>query len=162
MTRLCEWTMKNIWRKLMGRSAAVADDTQPFERDRYPPDDLLAQLARQQPVQVANGRELTFQAEPDEFLALLPDAGGSCSREAFQLLRDVLGQLREMDNLVQESCEKEFARSSLARKNFALHLGYIEFAGANAVLIYYGTRVNTSWSAEFARAANGTWQPLNF
>ncbi len=135
---------------------------QPFPRDRYDPEDLIRQLLRQQPRPVTGGWEFAFQTEPGEITAVLPDRDGTWSGEDFDLLRDVLGQIREMDNLVQDSCEKEHERSKLALRDFLLAIGHIDPTEPVVSLCYYGTGVNTVWDARFSRDTAEKWQPLNF
>jgi hypothetical protein len=151
-----------------GAKATCAENQcRSFARDRYDPDDLLKQFAQQQPRWLIETWEWELEAEIGEIVITLPDAGGTPSPTAHGFLVEVLRHLRELDNLVQTSCEAECARTLLNPANYELALGWVTLLEENlseqiVTLSYYGVSVNTCWDAKFQRDAAGAWRSMNF
>lgn len=141
-----------------------------FRRDRYDPDDLLRQLQEQfAPAQEGDAcyryefENNTGWEDVDYFEAYLP-AGSEEHSRAREILASLLADIRRLDNLVQGSCEKEGVKNRQLLDAYELHLGHINLTGDlnRPRLQYFGSRVNTDWSAEFQQDENGVWQKVNF
>lgn len=90
-------------------------NTMTLRRNRYVPALLLAQLDGQIPSRDGDEWCLRFtcpdeQKDLDEFLAYLPQSQLEQPR-AITVVRDFLSQISKLDNLVQDSCEEEWARA---------------------------------------------------
>ncbi len=138
-----------------------------FARDRYDPGDLLKQFAQQQPQSLLGAWEWELETDLGEISITLPDANGTPAQEEQAFLREVLGQIRALDNLVQQSCEEDCVRTGLGPENCDLAIGWVCIENQNLIeqtlaLTYYGLRVNTEWDAKFKRDAAGIWRPVNF
>lgn len=83
------------------------------------------------------------------------------SATGIEAARNALADITRLDDLVQDSNERECTRSGLHESNFDLYLAYIEVQGDELVLGYYGAKVNTEWDAKFS-LKNGKWEKTNF
>ncbi|WP_395749462.1 hypothetical protein [Prosthecobacter sp.] len=149
------------------RGTGMANQFVRMPRDRYDPDDLLKQVAQQQPRPVGGMWELELENDLCEIGITLPGASGAPDPEAKAFLVEVLRQVRTLDNLVQLSCEQECVRTGLGSENYELAISWVfvgpeNLAEQTLALTYYGMCVNTEWDAKFKRDASGTWQPVNF
>jgi hypothetical protein len=138
-----------------------------FARDRYDPGDLMKQFAQQKPRPVCGAWEWELETELGEIGITLPDANGAPAHDEQAFFVEVLGQVRALDNLVQQSCEQECVRTGLGPENYELAIGWVCIENKSLIeqtlaLTYYGLRVNTSWDAKFKQDAAGIWQPVNF
>ena len=78
------------------------------------------------------------------------------------MARSALSQIRELDNLVQDSCESEYRKSNFHVRNYLLYLAIIEIKEDIVSFRYYGERVNTEWGAIFREDQKGIWKKVNF
>lgn len=137
-----------------------------LRRNRYDPVSILAQLDGQVPSRDGDEWCLRFSCpggDPDvhEFLAYLPPSPADFPR-TITVLRDFLARISLLDNLVQDSCENECAKSHYAISNYKLHIAYITPGDDTVSVEYFGTIVNTQWTAIFRRAPSGEWRKDNF
>lgn len=150
-------------RLLQARLSLDCRDDSPIEleRDRYDPADLETQLMKQTPELEGDTWTYSFVGREPEFGVSLQNEGGTISELASKRLRQVLQDLRELDNAVQESCEREAAASTRHLNNFKLDMRFIDLTGPTTKMLYYGTYVNTEWEALFTYE-DGKWKRLNF
>ena len=137
-----------------------------LKRNRYNSEELLRQLSEQEPTR--DGDEWCFvfkcyedDSDLDGFVACIPE-DRTKHKAARELLISLLQSIDRLDNSVQDSCEKEASKSPYSIENYMLHIGCIDLTGDRVRFRYYGTKVNTEWSAEFERDQNGNWQKTNF
>lgn len=71
--------------------------------------------------------------------------------------RALMSKIGSIDNLVQESCAAECARTGLHPENCASILAYVTLSADKARLRYFGAVVNTEWD-ELAELRNGNWE----
>jgi len=97
--------------------------------------------------------------ELDDFQVMWGD-GTEVSLNIPPLLLQAVSDLSVLDNLVQDSCESEFKGSNYALENYMLHIAYVTIAGDEVHVHYYGSKVNTEWTAKFSLDSN-KWNMLN-
>jgi hypothetical protein len=144
----------------------VAATPMKLRRNRYDPTLLLAQLDGQVPSRDADEWCLRFtcphdQKDVDDFLVYLPKSQAEQPR-AIALVREFVSQISKLDNLVQDSCEDEWARGTFEISTYKLHIAYMTPADDQVSVEYFGTIVNTQWTAVFKRAPSGEWEKANF
>ncbi|MGV3661953.1 MAG: hypothetical protein ACO1TE_17345 [Prosthecobacter sp.] len=140
-----------------------------LRRDRYDPEDLLRQLQEQfSPAQGDDCWRYEFENntgwdDVDGFEAYLP-AGPEQHMLTRKTLASLLADIRRLDNLVQDSCEKNGDKNWQHLDGCQLHLSHINLTGNlnRPRLCYFGSLVNTDWDAEFEKDENGVWQKVNF
>jgi len=104
----------------------------------------------------------SFVANEQEIEIYFPHRDGVIDEEYFQKCRRLLEKITELDNLVQYSCEEEYAKSSFHVRDFMLYLAMIEIGEEEVALRYFGQIVNTEWDAIFKEQGNGNWVKVNF
>ena len=98
----------------------------------------------------------------DEFAIYFPSTENKPSADELSVARKLCSHIGELDNLVQESCESEAKRNDGNPKDYALYLAFAEIDAQDVRLEYYGTFVNTQWSAMFRLCDAGNWIKTNF
>jgi hypothetical protein len=135
-----------------------------FPRNRYDPDEFLRGY-NNSPVQFDGGTwcvSFTItHPDSDEMTIWFPGTvrPDEC---ALRLGREICVKIAQLDNLVQDSCESEFQTYKHDVTNYDLYLAYIKITESTASLEYFGTIVNTQWTAVFKRNESGDWLPENF
>lgn len=132
-----------------------------FPRDRYCPDAFVSAFESSTAITNADppyysfaiGDEIIEVHFPERFMEDL-------TPEDLSLARSALQNVRAMDNLVQETCERNFNRSEYDASQFLFRIAYFEIRGGGAAIRYWGTAVNTEWEATFAPTATGVWRPI--
>ena len=98
----------------------------------------------------------------DEFAIYFPACESEPSATMLSTARNLCSHIADLDNLVQESCESEAIRNEGTPKDYALYIAYAEIETRSASIEYYGTHVNTQWSAKFRLCDDGSWVKTNF
>ena len=83
--------------------------------------------------------------DDDEFSIEFRVTSGMVDESLVEAARDLLMNVREIDNKVQAACAAECRASRLHPRNFESALAYITITKAYALLHYFGTGVNTEW-----------------
>ena len=78
------------------------------------------------------------------------------------LARLLCSRITELDNLVQDSNEIECERNGHKPEDYDLYLAYAKVEEKSVELEYFGTHVNTQWTAQFSVQADGHWKKANF
>jgi hypothetical protein len=159
------------------------DQTNLFERNRYDSSAAVKAFDSSRTskgvVSIREGRFSLFEVDYEidgEKLEIYFSPPGEVPEERIQFARDVCVHLTEFDNLVQQSCEREFEASPPndsyleylrrfklpAQAAHAVHLAYLIVDNNVVKLHYYGTFVNAEWDAIFQRGDTGRWQKVNF
>ena len=127
-------------------------------RHRYDAASLLAQLDGQAPSRDGSEWCLRFAAGPDVdgFLAYLPPVPADW-HEAIAVVRAFLAHLPRLDDDVQYECERDHARGGYRIENVMLEVAYLTVEGDTVEVEYFGTAVNTQWTAVYRRGALGEW-----
>lgn len=100
--------------------------------------------------------------ENDEMLIYFPGCTDELPPDLLQLARQTCMRITQLDNLVQDSCEDEWHRCGLDLDAYDLHLAYIQIEAELVSLEYYGTKVNTQWTAKFRPSTSESWTKANF
>jgi hypothetical protein len=133
-----------------------------FLRNRYSSDELLS-LFEQAEMQEVQGESFkSIEVNGEELEIYFPNKDEEVKSEHISRARSILDNIKELDNLVQDSCEAEYQKSNFHVRNFMLYLAIIEIKETEVLLRYYGERVNTEWGAVFRENDNGTWEKVNF
>jgi hypothetical protein len=136
-----------------------------FPRNRYDSSAFVERLDSAQLDREGEAPCITFpitSAENDEMSIYFTGCTGDPPPELMQLARETCQRIAELDNLVQDSCEHDFRESGFGVEPFLLYLAHIEIEADLVRLEYYGTIVNTQWSAEFRPGNGEQWTKLNF
>lgn len=133
-----------------------------FPRNRYHSDLMLSLFESSDIKECSGDYYKAFEMHGEEFEIYFPHTEGVIDEKYFQKARRLLGHIKELDNLVQDSCEEEFIKSKIDVRNFLLYLAIIEVGKDEVALRYYGKRVNTEWNAIFTEESNGSWVKVNF
>ena len=133
-------------------------------RDRYDPDDLLSQLARQQAGK--DGREWCFRFESydpamdnDDFIAYLPEDKRQHA-DARARLASFISHIRTFDNVFQDSCEEDHRAGGVRLADVKLHIGWLRVAANVVTVRYWGTVVNTEFEVQFQQNGEGRWRRI--
>lgn len=131
-----------------------------FPRDRYSP--KLFELALEAAPRYEKGGRIisTVEVDGQEIELEFPSPTGDAPSQRNCCISVVLLQIDKLDNLVQESCEREWKSSRFGPENFELYLAYLTLKEDQLVLGYYGTKVNTQWDAKF-KWSGSEWVPEN-
>lgn len=133
-----------------------------FARDRYDPTRLAAAFKKAQ--LVTSQTEIYAQLDYDEIEIYFPECQTlPLPVELGDMAERACKSIRVLDNLVQDSCEREAERSEYDDRNFKLHVAYLKVFASRLHIRYWGEIVNTEWEAEFVwDAADNNWKPANF
>jgi hypothetical protein len=135
-----------------------------FPRNRYSPAEFTLGYDNSQPTLDGDTWCISLPiTHPDsnEIAIWFPGAERPSNR-SLQFGREICGQIAQLDNLVQDYSEKLYKASGRDVTSYYLHLVYIELVELTASLEYFGTIVNTQWSAVFTRSESGVWMRKNF
>ena len=131
-----------------------------FQRDRYLPEEFIASLKRTA-MEIIDDEYLATLAVGEDKIYVSAKVNGQSTEDFLAILRSVLIRVGLLDNLVQQSCEAEQARSGLDPSIYELYLANIYLDGPSLTFTYFGSQVNTQWDANF-QLVNGQWQKANF
>lgn len=135
-----------------------------FPRDRYNADEFLRGYDNS-PLQMDGDTWcISFpitRPDADEMAIWFPGTGKP-DEHALRQGREICEKIPQLDNLVQDSCENEYLTYKHDVSNYDLYLAYIEITDSTASLEYFGTIVNTQWTAVFTRRESGVWLRANF
>ena len=97
-----------------------------------------------------------------EFAIYFPSCDSQSTATLLSTARNLCSHIAELDNLVQDSCESESVQNDGNPRDYALYIAFAEVEAQSARLEYYGTYVNTQWSARFRLSDDGSWAKTNF
>lgn len=100
--------------------------------------------------------------ENDEMLVYFPGCASDPPPELLQLARLTCSHITELDNAVQNSCEEEWRRHGRRSDDYELYLAHIIIEPKIVQLEYYGSKVNTQWTAKFIPVDGECWKKANF
>jgi len=133
-----------------------------FPRNRYSPNEMLKLFDQAEMQEVGGDFFKSIEVNGEELEIYFPNKGGEVDEKHISSARSILTHIKELDNLVQDSCEAEYQNSSFHVRNFMLYLAIIEIKEDEVSFRYYGERVNTEWGATFRENDKGIWEKVNF
>ena len=77
------------------------------------------------------------------------------------ILFKALLDIDTLDNMVQDSCECEYRSSKFHIRNYRIHIAFLSVTEDLVEVEYYGSEVNTQWTAKF-RFDGNVWKANNF
>lgn len=131
-----------------------------FPRDRYSPESFEQALEAAPRYEKGDRIISTLEVNGQEVDLEFPIASGDGSSHPNCCISAVIQQIHKLDNLVQDSCEREWKSSRFGPENFELYLAYLVLKEDQLVLGYYGSKVNTEWDAKF-KWSGCEWSPEN-
>lgn len=136
-----------------------------FPRDRYDPSRLTAAFSKAEII--ASRGDIYAKLDYEQFEIYFPGCESlPVPAELREVAERACKSIRVLDNLVQESCQRESDKvefDDLDDRYLRLHIGYLKVFENRVHIRYWGYVVNTEWEAEFDwDALTGEWKPLNF
>ena len=129
--------------------------------NRYNSDYCSEKFKTVAPKVIGDEAIVAFDLDEQEFEVYLPVKSGEPDSEAFEMAKDVMKNIAELDNLVQQSNADECKRTGIDAANYDLYLAYVTICKPEIKLCYYGARVNTEWDAIFKKSGL-SWEKVNF
>ncbi|MBQ4851116.1 hypothetical protein [Pseudoalteromonas sp. MMG012] len=136
--------------------------TNHFPKNRFKPAALLDALGTKNVECLSDDYFIAFECIEHEFEIYFPEIKGNIPENYFNLAKKVIENINLLDNLVQESCEKEASKSKFGVENFMLELAFIKLKESEVCFRYWGQIVNTEWDAVFRMNEGGNWEKVNF
>lgn len=133
-----------------------------FPKNRYDPKQLLTLFDSSAMEECKGDFYKSLDVNGEELEVYFPSTNGTVAQQYIDKARRVLQNIKEMDNLVQDSCNNECKRTGIHKRDFELYLAYINIEEYEVALTYYGLRVNTEWNAIFRETGEGLWEKVNF